>query len=100
MLRRPILAALLCCAGSLAFAAPSPRQESPAQKPAPVDFNKEFQRGVDALNSGRYDEGIAVFTSLGALQPKNSTIAYNLACGYSLKGDADHGVESLSKAIE
>ncbi len=63
-------------------------------------FQEHFDRGIAALTAGRYDEGIAAFESCLELDPENSTCAYNIACGYSLKKELDPAFEWLDRAAD
>lgn len=65
-----------------------------------AEYLTVYAQGQAALQSGRHDEGIAAFERCLALVPKDSASAYNLACGFALKGDADQAFAWLDKAAE
>ncbi len=73
-----------------------------AQEPTPeqVEYQTTFKKGYDALVAGRHDEGIAAFQRCLELVPTDSTSTYNIACGYSMKGDVDQAFVWLDKAAE
>lgn len=55
--------------------------------------------GDDYTRRGRYGEGLRVDERLAHLRPADPTVLYNLACSYSLTGQADQAVSILEKAI-
>jgi beta-lactamase regulating signal transducer with metallopeptidase domain/tetratricopeptide (TPR) repeat protein len=57
-----------------------------------------YSRGMKHHEDERYDEAIAAFQKAIALGYREDASAYNIACGYALKGDADHAFEWLRKA--
>ncbi len=57
-----------------------------------------YQRGMHDHQRGHYDDAIAAFQKAIALGYRDDASAYNIACGYALKGDADHAFEWLKKA--
>lgn len=59
-----------------------------------------FDVGFDLLRLRRLDESIQAFEKAVAANEKVGTSLYNIACAYSLKGDAARGMASLEKAIE
>lgn len=71
---------------------------------AAQDISREYtasaEKGIKALNAGQNDEGIACFKRCLELVPRDSTSAYNVACGYSKKGELDPAFEYLDKAAE
>lgn len=78
-----------------------PSSWSPARAQEPeVDFEREFQRGIEALTERRPAEGVAAFERCLELRPKNSTSAYNLACAWTLQDDAARAFEWLARASE
>jgi len=52
--------------------------------------------------AGEQDLGkrLAIDKRLTVLKPEDATIRYNLACSYSLLGDADRAIEALGEAIK
>jgi Flp pilus assembly protein TadD len=59
-----------------------------------------FGRGMKLHRNGRYDEAIEAFRSAYQADYRRDTSAYNIACGYALKGDSDRAFEWLEKAAE
>ena len=49
---------------------------------------------------GRLDEALEMHLRGAELPSLGRTCAYNAACAYALKGDADHAIEWLTKAID
>lgn len=56
--------------------------------------------GVDLLRLRKFDESIKALENAVASGEKVGTSMYNLACAYSLKGDARNGMAWLDKSIE
>jgi dienelactone hydrolase len=52
------------------------------------------------MTSKKYDLAIANLTTDSELMPENSSLLYNLACAYSLKGDKRRAIEKLNKAVQ
>ena len=59
-----------------------------------------FEVGLDLLRLRRLDESIDAFQRAIQAGQRESTAMYNLACAYSLKGDAASGMNWLEKAID
>jgi len=59
-----------------------------------------FEVGLDLLRLRRLDESIDAFQRSIAEREKPDTSMYNIACAYSLKGDAKSGMAWLEKSIE
>lgn len=57
-----------------------------------------YSRGRQNHERGRYDEAISAFQKAIELGYREDASAYNIACGYALKGDADHAFEWLKKS--
>jgi beta-lactamase regulating signal transducer with metallopeptidase domain/Tfp pilus assembly protein PilF len=57
-----------------------------------------YSRGMQNHERGRYDDAIAAFQKAIELGYREDASAYNIACGYALKGDADHAFEWLKKS--
>ncbi len=68
-----------------------------AQTVAP-EFKPTFDKGIAALKADRNDEGIACFKRCMELVPTDPISPYNVACGYSRKGELDPTFEYLDKA--
>jgi Flp pilus assembly protein TadD len=94
-------------------AAPSPEMAVGPAAPAPMpagivlasnrhDRSGEdwYDRGMDLHRSGRYDQAIAAFGKAIELGYREDAATYNTACAYALKGDKDHAVEWLHKAMD
>ncbi len=64
------------------------------------DGDQWFEVGLDLLRLRKIDESIDAFKKAIDLDSKTSTSMYNLACAYSLKGDANSAITWLRKAIE
>lgn len=60
----------------------------------------ELQKGIDALNAGKHDEGIAIFKRLLEKNPNDAVCAYNVACGYAKKGDVESAFVYLTQAAD
>ncbi|MCE9594597.1 MAG: hypothetical protein K8S98_10410 [Planctomycetes bacterium] len=71
-----------------------------AQKLGTAEHARESQRGVELLNSGKNDEGIAVFKKLVEVNPTDSVSSYNVACGLAKKNEIEPAFEWLTKAID
>lgn len=80
-----------------ADAAP-PRAGAGLAAPRAESGSSWFSRGMRDHERGRYDEAIAAFRKAIDLGYREDASAYNIACGYALKGDADHAFEWLKKA--
>jgi len=48
---------------------------------------------------GRFEKGLQVDRKLSRLEPRNPLVFYNLACSYSLTGQADLAVAALEKSL-
>lgn len=59
-----------------------------------------FDVGLDLLRLRQFDESINAFQNSIKEGEKVGTAMYNIACAYSLKGDARSGMAWLDKAIE
>jgi beta-lactamase regulating signal transducer with metallopeptidase domain/Flp pilus assembly protein TadD len=62
--------------------------------------NDWFEVGLDLLRLRRLDESIDAFQRSIGEHEKESTSMYNIACAYSLKGDAANAMAWLDKAVE
>ena len=70
-----------------------------AQVP-PEDAQETLQDFNQAYKAKEWDRAIEIGLTLNSLVPRNSTHQYNLACVYSLSGDADTSMKWLGKAAE
>jgi beta-lactamase regulating signal transducer with metallopeptidase domain/tetratricopeptide (TPR) repeat protein len=59
-----------------------------------------FDAGHDLLRLRKLDESIEAFQASIAAGEKVGSSTYNIACAYSLKGDARNGMAWLDKAVE
>lgn len=59
-----------------------------------------FDVGLDLLRLRKLDQSIDAFQRAIAQNERPDTSMYNIACAYSLKGDARSGMEWLDKAVE
>jgi beta-lactamase regulating signal transducer with metallopeptidase domain/Flp pilus assembly protein TadD len=59
-----------------------------------------FDAGLDLLRLRKLDESIEAFHASIAAGDRPGTSMYNIACAYSLKGDARNGLAWLEKAVE
>jgi tetratricopeptide (TPR) repeat protein len=59
-----------------------------------------YQFGYSLHMQAKYDEAIAAFQRSAELNARPSDSLYNIACGYSLKGDVERALEWLDKAHE
>lgn len=60
-------------------------------------YEELFNEGIEALSSGRHQEGIDLFTRCLELVPEDSTCAYNIACGHALMGETEPAFAWLDK---
>ena len=67
---------------------------------APKDGEDWYDRGMDLHHDGDYDAAIEAFQKAIAEGYKEDAASYNIACGYSLLGNADQAFEWLKKARE
>ena len=71
-----------------------------ASRRNPRSGSEWYSRGMDLHHDERYDEAIAAFQKAIELGHNEGAASYNIACGYALKGDADHAFEWLHKAMD
>ena len=64
------------------------------------DGDDWFDAGMDLLRLRKLDDSIEAFQASIAAGEKVGTSMYNIACAYSLKGDARNGMAWLEKSIE
>ena len=67
---------------------------------SPRDGGDWYDRGMQHHRDEEYDEAIAAFKKAIELGQKEEAASYNIACGYALKGDADHAFEWLDRAMD
>lgn len=68
-----------------------------------AEMSRLFEESMAAHTAGRYDESIAGFKKLSEEIPDptmKATAAYNVSCGYALKGDKRRAMVWLKKSIE
>jgi beta-lactamase regulating signal transducer with metallopeptidase domain/tetratricopeptide (TPR) repeat protein len=73
-------------------------RKSPLAAPKGESGSSAYSRGMQNHERGRYDEAIAAFRKAIDLGYREDASAYNIACGYALKGDSDHAFEWLRKS--
>jgi beta-lactamase regulating signal transducer with metallopeptidase domain len=64
------------------------------------DGDDWFDVGLDLLRLRQLDQSIQAFENSIRAGEKVGTSMYNIACAYSLKGEAGNGIEWLDKAVE
>jgi tetratricopeptide (TPR) repeat protein len=64
------------------------------------DGDDWYGRGMKLHRRGRYEEAIEAFRNAYQADYRRDASAYNIACGYALKGDSDRAFEWLEKAAE
>ena len=67
---------------------------------AAKDGEDWYDRGMDLHHDGEYAEAIAAFQKAIEEGYNEDAASYNIACGYSLLGNADQAFEWLKKAME
>jgi len=67
----------------------------PAQTEPPHDAAWHFQEGMTAYQAKDYAGFLSHFREAYGLRPHTPTVIYNLACGYSLTGQADSALKYL-----
>lgn len=78
----------------------SPKGFVQAGRKSPRDGGDWYDRGMQHHHEEEYDQAIAAFQKAIELGHKEGPAAYNIACGYALKGDADRAFEWLDRAME
>ena len=63
-------------------------------------MNEKHAAGIDDINSGNYDDGIAKFTALIEAKYSIASSEYNIACCYSLKKMIDESVDYFKRAVD
>jgi beta-lactamase regulating signal transducer with metallopeptidase domain/tetratricopeptide (TPR) repeat protein len=64
------------------------------------DGDEWFDVGNDLLRLRKFDETIDAYKQAIRLNHKNSSVMYNMACAYSLRGDVNSAIEWLQRAVE
>jgi beta-lactamase regulating signal transducer with metallopeptidase domain/Flp pilus assembly protein TadD len=59
-----------------------------------------YEVGLDLLRLRKFDESIHAFEQSIAAGEKEAAAMYNIACAYSLRGDARNGMAWLEKAVD
>jgi tetratricopeptide (TPR) repeat protein len=59
-----------------------------------------MDQGIRYLQIGRYDRAIEEFETVLKIQERNHIALYNLACAYSLKGEAERACGYLEASVE
>jgi serine/threonine protein kinase/poly(3-hydroxybutyrate) depolymerase len=78
-------------------AAALPFVVDPAWRP---EFEREFQRGITALQARDLAAAREAFARCGELDPGDPVCAYNLACACALDGDQEAGLGALERAAK
>ena len=65
----------------------------------PDNGNLHFQRGLVRNQLSRFDAAIADFERARGLGTSPALAAYNIACGYSLKRDANQALQWLQTSL-
>lgn len=94
------LAAAVAAVAFPAFAAPGGWRSVFASQREPRTGKEWYARGMDRHEARRYDAAIEAFQKSIELGYREGAASYNIACGYALKGDADHAFEWLNKATD
>jgi len=69
------------------------------REPNQDTFEQTFQRALQAHLGGRFDESIEAYRQCLDLRPNHPLSAYQLACSYSRKGEADAAFDWLGKSM-
>lgn len=64
------------------------------------DDDDWYEVGLDLLRLRKFDESIHAFEQSIAAGEKDAAAMYNIACAYSLRGDARNGMAWLQKAVD
>jgi tetratricopeptide (TPR) repeat protein len=64
------------------------------------DYERTFQTGITALQSGDEVHAIEAFRRCLGWRPNNPVCAYNIACAYTNAGEIDHGLDWLEVAVK
>jgi beta-lactamase regulating signal transducer with metallopeptidase domain/tetratricopeptide (TPR) repeat protein len=64
------------------------------------DGEEWFDVGNDLLRLRKFDETVDAYTQAIRLNHKHSSVMYNMACAYSLRGDTNSAIEWLQRAVE
>lgn len=75
-------------------------EELKIEKVTKKNADEWFDAGLDLLRLRKVDESIGAFRNAIAAGEKVGASMYNIACAYSLKGDARNGMIWLDKAVE
>lgn len=75
-------------------------KELKSEKVSKKNADDWFDVGHDLLRLRKLDESIDAFQKAIDANEKISAATYNIACAYSLKGDARNGMAWLDKAVE
>ncbi len=75
----------------------SPLGAAPSQA---LKYRELFERGIEELQSGKYEQAVKTFKQAAELMPLSPTPIYNTACAYSLMGKKKEAIKYLKKAVE
>jgi predicted esterase len=65
-----------------------------------ADFDRTFQEGITALQSGHPRDALELFGRCHAWQPERPACAYNIACAHALQGQTAAALDWLDRAVE
>jgi tetratricopeptide (TPR) repeat protein len=66
----------------------------------PKTFDERVYAATLAINSGAYDDGVAVLGVLARESPDDDHVQFMLAIAHALRGDPDHAWPHLQRAVE
>jgi len=66
--------------------------------PWTAEFERSFQEGITALQTGRRDEAVRAFEACLELSPEHPVVLYNLACTTASFGEVDAALDWLERA--
>jgi tetratricopeptide (TPR) repeat protein/predicted esterase len=101
--RRAEATELLRANGALpAAATTAPREPAPIDFAPPwrAEFEREFQAGITALQTGAHAQAIEHFARCRELSPRQPVAAYNIACAHALAGETDAALTWLATAVD
>lgn len=88
------------CPNSAGQANPDMMAMMKKQQSLMAEFEKMNQEATDLLSGKEYKKAIAILKSIEDKFQPNQMVSYNLACAYSLSGDAKSALAELRKSIQ